>query len=282
MVLEFIYKYYIDPIRYGQPYNVVDTTTYALVLLVAIYILYRWFSRSKTIAIDGRFVLATLPYVVLGGLLRVVQDTGMITSDLQYLLITPLIYFLLFFFTAGVLVVASSIQKAGMVRDYIPVYSATGIVACLVAAAVLVSYGVEHTVVDAGVAAFIIGLGLLTTALVYAAMRYLLRWEYAADPLYLALIFGQMLDASATSFGIDLHPLEYVEVHVVGSNLIAWTGTAFSMFPLKLLVLFPGIYILERFRNEGSPVLWHLIVLAMITVGLAPGVRDMVRMMLYV
>jgi uncharacterized membrane protein len=282
MVLEFIYKYYIDPIRYGQPYNVVDTTTYALVLLVAIYILYRWFSRSKTISIDGRFVLATLPYVVLGGLLRVVQDTGMITSDLQYLLITPLIYFVLFFFTAGVLVVASSIRKAGMVRDYIPVYSATGIVACLVAAGVLVSYGVEHTVVDAGVAVFIIGLGLLTTALVYAAMRYLLRWEYAADPLYLTLIFGQMLDASATSFGIDLHPLEYVEVHVVGSNLIAWTGTAFSMFPLKLLVLFPGIYILEQFRNEGSPVLWHLIVLAMITVGLAPGVRDMVRMMLYV
>lgn len=282
MVLEFIYKYYIDPIRYGQPYNVVDTTTYALVLLVAIYILYRWFSRSKTIAIDGRFVLATLPYVVLGGLLRVVQDTGMITSDLQYLLITPLIYFLLFFFTAGVLVVASSIQKAGMVRDYIPVYSVTGIVAALVAAGVLVSFGIGNTVVDAGVVAFIIGLGLLTTALVYAAMRYLLRWEYAADPLYLALIFGQMLDASATSFGIDLHPLEYVEVHVVGSNLIAWTGTAFSMFPLKLLVLFPGIYILERFRNEGSPVLWHLIVLAMITVGLAPGVRDMVRMMLYV
>lgn len=282
MVLEFIYKYYIDPIRYGQPYNVVDTTTYALVLLVAIYILYRWFSRSKTISIDGRFVLATLPYVVLGGLLRVVQDTGMITSDLQYLLITPLIYFLLFFFTAGVLVVASSIQKAGMVRDYIPVYSVTGIVAALVAAGVLVSFGIGNTVVDAGVVAFIIGLGLLTTALVYAAMRYLLRWEYAADPLYLALIFGQMLDASATSFGIDLHPLEYVEVHVVGSNLIAWTGTAFSMFPLKLLVLFPGIYILERFRNEGSPVLWHLIVLAMITVGLAPGVRDMVRMMLYV
>ncbi|HRX33016.1 MAG: DUF63 family protein [Methanoregulaceae archaeon] len=282
MVLGFIYKYYIDPIRYGQPYNVVDTTTYALVLLVAIYILYRWFSRSKTIAIDGRFVLATLPYVVLGGLLRVVQDTGMITSDLQYLLITPLIYFLLFFFTAAVLVGTSSIQKAGMIRDYIPVYSVTGIVAALVAAGVLVSFGIGNTVVDAGVVAFIIGLGLLTTALVYAAMRYLLRWEYAADPLYLALIFGQMLDASATSFGIDLHPLEYVEVHVVGSNLIAWTGTAFSMFPLKLLVLFPGIYILERFRNEGSPVLWHLIVLAMITVGLAPGVRDMVRMMLYV
>jgi uncharacterized membrane protein len=282
MVLEFIYKYYIDPIRYGQPYNIVDTATYALVLIVAIYILYRWFSRSKTIAIDGRFVLATLPFVVLGGLLRVVQDTGMITSDLQYLLITPLIYFVLFFFTAGVLVISSSLQKAGLIRDYIPVYSGTGIAAALVIAGVLVSFGIRNTVVDPGVAAFIIGLATITSTLVYAAMRYLLKWEYARDPLYLALVFGQMLDASATSFGIDLHPLEYVEVHVVGSNLIAWTGTAFSMFPLKLLVLFPGIYVLERFRNEGSPVLWHLIVLAMITVGLAPGVRDMVRMMLYV
>ena len=280
--MEFIYKYYIDPIRYGQPYNIVDTATYALVLIVAIYILYRWFSRSKTIAIDGRFVLATLPFVVLGGLLRVVQDTGMITSDLQYLLITPLIYFVLFFFTAGVLVISSSLQKAGLIRDYIPVYSGTGIAAALVIAGVLVSFGIRNTVVDPGVAAFIIGLATITSTLVYAAMRYLLKWEYARDPLYLALVFGQMLDASATSFGIDLHPLEYVEVHVVGSNLIAWTGTAFSMFPLKLLVLFPGIYVLERFRNEGSPVLWHLIVLAMITVGLAPGVRDMVRMMLYV
>jgi uncharacterized membrane protein len=113
-------------------------------------------------------------------------------------------------------------------------------------------------------------------------MRYLLKWEYASDPLYLALIFGQLLDASATSYGIDIHPLHYMEVHVVGSNLIALTGTAFVMYPLKLLVLFPGIYILQRFRNEGAPVLWHLIVLAMITVGLAPGVRDMVRMVLYV
>jgi uncharacterized membrane protein len=54
------------------------------------------------------------------------------------------------------------------------------------------------------------------------------------------------------------------------------------MFPLKLAVLFPAIYLLQRYREEAPPVLWHLILLAMITVGLAPGVRDMVRMILYV
>ncbi|MCX6692401.1 MAG: DUF63 family protein, partial [Methanoregula sp.] len=40
MISEFIYKYYIDPIRYGQPYNVVDTLTYAVILIVCIFIFY--------------------------------------------------------------------------------------------------------------------------------------------------------------------------------------------------------------------------------------------------
>jgi uncharacterized membrane protein len=54
------------------------------------------------------------------------------------------------------------------------------------------------------------------------------------------------------------------------------------MFPLKLAVLFPGIWLLQTYREEAPPALWHLILLAMITVGLAPGIRDMVRMILYV
>jgi len=80
-----------------------------------------------------------------------------------------------------------------------------------------------------------------------------------------------------------MHPaLRYVEQHVVGSNLSEWTGTAFVMCPLKLLVLFPAVYVLEMYRKEADPDFWHLVVLAMIVVGLAPGVRDMVRMVLYV
>jgi uncharacterized membrane protein len=113
-------------------------------------------------------------------------------------------------------------------------------------------------------------------------MRYVLKWEYASDPLYCVLIFGQMLDASATSYGIDLHTIGYTEVHFVGGALIAWTGTAFSMFPLKLAVLFPAVYILQMYRKEAPPVLWHLILLAMIIVGFGPGVRGMVRMVLFI
>jgi uncharacterized membrane protein len=282
MIWDFIQKYYIDPIRYGQPYNVVDTTTYALVLILAIYIIYRWLSRSEIIRIDRDFILCTLPYVVMGGLLRVVQDTGMIESDWQFLLITPLIYFVMFVYTAGALAITVTLQKTGLLKDYHRGYLALGIGGALAVALVLLGFGMENGIIALDVLAIILSMAVATTAAVYAAMRWLLKWDFVKDPLYLVLIFGQLLDASATSYGIDLHPLQYVEVHVVGSHLIAWTGTAFSMYALKLLVLFPGIYILERFRHEGPEALWHLILLAMITVGLAPGIRDMVRMVLYV
>ena len=288
MISDFIYKYYIDPIRYGQPYNVVDTLTYAIILVLGVYLLYRWMSQSTWLSdiglkIDASFILATLPYVVLGGVLRVVQDTGMITGDFQFLLVTPLIYFVLFFFTLSMIFLARYLQVQGLIKNFRSFYALVGCISVLIVSLGLLSWGINNTGVDLFVLAIIPLMAIAATVLVWAFMRYILRWNYVTDALYLALIFGHMLDASATSYGIDLHPaVQYVEQHVVGSNLINLTGTAFVMFPLKLVVLFPAIYIMQLYRKEANPAFWHLVLLAMIVVGLAPGIRDMTRMVLYV
>jgi uncharacterized membrane protein len=288
MISDFIYKYYIDPIRMGQPYNIVDTLTYAVILVLGVYLLYRWMSQSTWLSdigfkIDARFILATIPYVVLGGLLRVVQDTGMITGDFQFLLVTPLIYFVLFFFTISMLFLSRYLTLQGFTKNFLTFYIFAGIMSAFVTLLVLFSWGINHTTVDLVILAVIPLMAITATLLVWAFMRYLLSWKYVTDPLYLTLIFGQLLDASATSYGIDLHPsVRYVEQHVVGSGLIELTHTAFVMFPLKLVVLFPAIYIMELYRKEANPAFWHLVLLAMIVVGLAPGIRDMMRMVLYV
>ncbi|MDD3136959.1 MAG: DUF63 family protein, partial [Methanoregula sp.] len=272
MISDFIYKYYIDPIRYGQPYNIVDTLTYAIILVLGVYLLYRWMSQSTWLSdiglkIDAPFILATLPYVVLGGVLRVVQDTGMITGDFQFLLVTPLIYFVLFFFTLAMIFLARYLQVQGLIQNFRSFYALIGCMSVFTVALVLLAWGMNHNGIDVFVLTIIPLMAITATVLIWACMRYLLKWTYVTDPLYCALIFGHMLDASATSYGIDLHPaVQYVEQHVVGSNLINLTGTAFVMFPLKLVVLFPAIYIMQLFRKEANPAFWHLVLLAMIVV----------------
>ncbi len=282
MISDFIYKYYIDPIRYEQPYNAVETLTYALILIAAVYLIYRWFKKSG-FPLDGPFVMATLPYIILGGVLRVIQDSRMIQSDLQFLIVTPLIYFVIFFYTVTVLIISHYLEKRGLCNSYLKLYAGVGIFSVFCVALVLFAWGMTHTRIDLFVLGVIPLMATVATLLVFACMRYVLRWQYVTDPLYITLLFGQLLDASATSFGIDLHPsVQYIEQHVVGSALIEWTHTAFVMFPLKLVVLFPAIYVMEMYRKEANPAFWHLVLLAMIVVGLAPGIRDMTRMVLYV
>ena len=288
MISDFIYKYYIDPVKYGEPYNIVETLTYAIILIIGVYLLYRWFSNSTWLSehgikLDSAFILATIPYVVLGGVLRVIQDAGMVTGDWQYLIVTPPIYFVLFFFVLGMIFLGGVLKKNGLIKNFLSFYAFIGCIAVFVISLILLSWGMVHGHVDLFILSVIPLMAITSTVLVWACMRYLLKWEYVNDPLFLVLIFGQMLDASATSYGLTFHPaVHYIEQHVVGSNLIQMTGTAFIMYPLKLVVLFPAIYIMQLYRKEANPAFWHLVLLAMIVVGLAPGVRDMIRMVLYV
>jgi uncharacterized membrane protein len=288
MISEFIYKYYIDPVKYGEPYNVVETLTYAIILIICVYLLYRWMSKSTWLSdiglsIDSSFVLATLPYVILGGVLRVIQDTGMIAGDLQFLIVTPPIYFVLFLFTLGMIFLARYLKIQGLIKNFYTFYTGAGCLAVLIVVLVLAAWGITHTRIDLFILCIIPLMAITATAALWAFIRYVLKWTYVNDPLYLVLIFGHMLDASATSYGIDFHPtVHYIEQHVVGSSLINMTGTAFVMFPLKLVVLFPAIYIMQLYRKEANPAFWHLVLLAMIVVGFAPGIRDLTRMVLYV
>ena len=281
MISDFIYKYYIDPIRLGQPYNIVDTLTYAIILVLSVYLVYRWLQHSG-VALDSPFVIATIPYVVLGGLLRVVEDTGMIQSDLRFLLVTPLIFFVVFFITAVSLVVSRILGKKGLVPHFLTFYGGIGAGASVLVALALAWFGLTRAALDLTVLVAILLIATVTSLAVMGLLQLVFKWEYTGDPLYRLLIIGQMLDASATGYGIDFGPIPYQEVHVVGSALINWTGTAFALFPLKLLVVIPAIYVLEMYRREGNREFANMVLLAMIVVGLAPGVRDMVRMVLHV
>ena len=111
------------------------------------------------------------------------------------------------------------------------------------------------------------------------------RWALLADPLVLAFTFGQLCDGLATWVGIDF--FNYSEKHVVSSQIIEWgqeiTGSmgAWLFFLVKAALTGLLIWVFTQVRVEHRQRhLRVLIVLALLVVGLAPGLRDLGRLML--
>lgn len=93
------------------------------------------------------------------------------------------------------------------------------------------------------------------------------------------IILGHMLDAAATYRALDF--FGYGEKHVLPEFLIEATGTALMMFPLKALALLLILYIVEvEFGREleRERPLGGLIRAAVLILGLAPGLRDTLRL----
>ena len=105
-------------------------------------------------------------------------------------------------------------ERQRIIDDYLKVYAGAGIFSTFIAALILLAWSQTHNGVDLFILAIIPLMAVTATVIVWAVMRYVLSWTYVNDPLYITLLFGQLLDASATSYGIDFHPhVQYVEQH---------------------------------------------------------------------
>src|SRR3989344_6208808 len=106
-MLDFIQKYFINPIYTGEGYNVYNTIAYAIILIIAAYGVYKLLMKLK-ISIDRKFFLGILPFVAMGGVLRSLQDAGITANPL---FITPLIYIMIFFVALGSLLFARLLER---------------------------------------------------------------------------------------------------------------------------------------------------------------------------
>ncbi|MCK4938487.1 MAG: DUF63 family protein [Methanosarcinales archaeon] len=272
-IQSFIYKYYIDPIIYDTGYNQVNTVTWAIILGLCLFGVLKLLDKLNVNA-DWDFVKTIIPYIIAGSTLRVFEDAELFNPPLQYLFITPPIYFLMFLITVLLLVLSIVLQRAGLVADWKKAFGAMGIVWVLVNLGVLLSNeNITHTT-----ALLIIPLmGVAITAIVYMVANRA-GYNTFTQRINITILMAHLLDASSTFFGVDF--LGYYEKHVVPSFLIDMTGTAGIMFPLKLMIFIPVIYILDtQFDDDDeSKRLRDLVKLTIIVLGLAPATRNTVRM----
>jgi uncharacterized membrane protein len=129
----------------------------------------------------------------------------------------------------------------------------------------------------------ILGLAIMSTLLIYNFAKYT-QYKFPSLkpyllPINVALFFGHLLDASATFIAIDYY--DYFEKHVVPTLFIDLVGTAAVMFVLKIVLIGVVIYVIDvKFRDDlkSSPNLVGLVKACVLILGLAPGIRDAVRL----
>jgi len=193
-LIAWIHRYYIDPIIYDTSYNPVDTATWAIVLGLAILGLMRIFRRLD-VRVDERLVVYTLPFILAGSSLRVIEDAELVSPPGKYLLITPLIFFLVFLVTAACLLLTRRILGKEFYRGYATI----GLFWTAINLAALSAVGFENAWIIAAV--FLLGSGLTGGILL---LRRVLPWlKFLDNRLNLMIIYAHMLDASSTYLGVD-------------------------------------------------------------------------------
>lgn len=328
----------VDGISAG--YNPVNTAVYATILIISFFGIYELFKFFE-IEFDRKFVYSLIPWVILGGSLRSLEDVGIFKEPLDRVMITPIIYILLGFFAFLLLLGEVFISRSKLKEKnptamrlilLLPIpliyLSLQGLLAdffigflVIIFAGILFSFLISLKFFDMNekYILFSYGTTLLFLALSYNAYYILLRPEARLVeailiptlglgmtflflgvswflgrffkeknsfghfllfllPLNILIVWGHLFDAVATYRGIAAYG--YVEKHVLPNLLIEVTGTPLVMFPLKIVLIFFVVYILDvALKKEFSDEKTLLVFLKflIIMVGAAPAVRNTLR-----
>ncbi|MCW3129797.1 MAG: DUF63 family protein [Methanophagales archaeon] len=272
-IRQFIYAYYIHPITHDTGYNPVNTITWALLLVLCLFLILKLLKKLD-IEINESFIAALAPYILVGASLRVMEDARLFSPPVSYMLITPLIYFLLFSCCVSILTISRSNKK---IRDYVKNYNVPfgllGVIWFFVNMTILLR---KEEILLPWVFFAVIGISGIILLVIYA-IGVKFGMDFLTEKLNVSVLAAHLLDASSSFIGIDL--LGYSGKHVIEGIIVKYTGSAAGMYLLKLGILIPVLYILgTHFEKEEESELKNIVLLALIVIGLAPAVRNTLRM----
>ena len=267
---DFLQQYFVDPIVNGSGYNVYNTAVYALLLIAAAFIVFKVLKKIG-VKIDNNFLFGVLPFVVLGGLSRAMQDAGIVQS---VWFITPLIYVTIFVVAFVSLITAKLLERLTKI-SYHKIWFAVGAAAVIFFLVQVSVKGVFALEAIAAIAAvWVIALVLIKKAADRCSKKFpflaMFTWENTA------LLAVHMFDATTTFVALTYFP--YFEEHVLPSFLIGLFGPAI-MFVLKFIVVGAVLYAIDKELKKDVQQR-KFVKLVILILGLAPGLRNFFRLIM--
>jgi len=282
--MDFISEYFLNPILSNGWFNPVNSIAYGIILVIAVYFVFKLL-KKMSIRIDRHFLYAILPFILWGASTRVLHDAayaGVLAGALGEFYSLPVFptpgsYFITFTLALVVLLVSLLLQKYAK-SPYWKIMMAIGIALDMVNFILLPRiYPVPMLM--------ILGITGLWTALFLLLYKFSQKIDLKKFKQLKALkqvftlensciLSAHMLDASATYVALAF--FGYSEQHPLPRFLIDLSNPA-AMFLLKLIVLIPVLYIIDRYSEKGE--FRNFLKIVILILGLAPGLRDAIRLM---
>jgi uncharacterized membrane protein len=249
-------EYFLQPKASG--YDAQKTLTLALVLVAAAYAVYRLLRRLG-VRIDVRLAVAVAPYVVLGSVVRVLEDAALLPDS--FLFVTPMIYVLIFGITFTVLLASLLGQK----RFGVPYHKTTFLAGVLMLPFALSQLPAADLQAAAMVAVFFAP---------WALLFRLAKWI----PENKAVALLHMFDATSTAVAMQF--FGYYEQHVLPTAVIGAFGP-FSFVLLKLVAVVAIVVAIDRFAGNDaeSKEFARYLKLVIGILGAATGTRDFITLL---
>ncbi|UCC91343.1 MAG: DUF63 family protein [Candidatus Aenigmatarchaeota archaeon] len=276
--MDFLYEYFLKPILSNGWFNPVNSITYGIILVVGVYLVFKLLKRMN-IHVDLRFLYAILPFILWGASTRVLHDAayyGALTGKLGEFYSLPIFptpgsYLITFLLALIVLLISLTVQRYARF-PYWKTMLAVGIILNIINFALFPRINPIPMLMVLGITGLWSLLFLLLYKFSQTSKFQTLKQIFTLENS--GLLSSHMLDASATYVAMTF--FGYLEQHPLPRFLIGMTNPA-AMFLLKLVVLIPVLYIIDKYSEPGD--FKNFLKIVVLILGLAPGLRDMIRLM---
>ena len=250
-----ILNYFLNPTEtFG--YDLPKTLSYGIVLVIAVYLIFLVLRKLK-IDVDQRLYISVSPYIVLGGILRVMQDAGLINS---YWFVTPGIYLFIFSVCFSTIVFSKKfLEKRGV--SYFKISFLFGMI--------LVSFSFPFLPSFNFLNASIVSFYFFPLFLVFYKFD---KWSSENRTVTLMQMFDAVTTFVAVSyFGISTFTSGFVEQHFFPNFLISTFGP-FSFVVVKFFVIVSVLLVIDKFSKDLEFNKYLKFIIAIL--GAATGTRD--------
>lgn len=304
---QFIWKYFWGPIvsdvkgytvyYHGIPaadkYTLVSEIIYGVIVITVLFLLYRLLTRWN-IVVDWRFWSAILPFVFIGSVTRVLEDSNFLREPYGYWFVAPIIYINILLWTLLFFLLGFYLHKH-FPKITINRFMGTGgwiLSIPFIWFIVQWMFGYKwNSSLGSRIDVLMLVLTMVSSILIVIfVISKVLSKKFKdnkfitpfREPLNLSMIGGHLIDGLTSYISIydpfNMGLPSYSELHPA-SNLLMniWP----PLFPIVKFILIVAIILLldvvyaensERYRN-----LINLLKIGIFILGFAPGTRDLLR-----